>query len=236
MIPQLRAAALSDLGRLRSENQDRCLCDEGLGLYGIADGVGGLPHGAEAAEIAMQAVAGELHAMRPGAPPNLAAIVAEAHRQVAEAGRRLSPLFGIATTLTFGCRREGRLEIAHVGDSRCYHWHEGKLRCVTEDHSAENQARQWGEILPAPERLALVRCIGQPPDPVPDLVTLRLAPGDRCLFCTDGISRLMTDAEISGLMGGAGEPADVLRRLVALALRRGGPDNASGVLVFMDEG
>jgi serine/threonine protein phosphatase PrpC len=235
VIPQLRAAALSDLGRLRSENQDRCLCDEALGLFGIADGVGGLPRGAEAAEIATQAVARQLRALPPRATPDLAAVVAEAHREVAEAGRQLSPVLGIATTLTFGCRRGSRLAIAHVGDSRCYHWHGGKLRCVTEDHSAENQARQWGEILTAPDRLALVRCIGQPPDPVPDLITLPLSPGDRCLFCTDGISRLMSDAEISGLVGGPGSPADALQKLVALALRRGGPDNASGVLVFVDE-
>ncbi len=235
MIPQLRAAALSDLGRVRTENQDRCLCDESLGLFGIADGVGGLPGGAEAAETATQAIARQLRALSPRTAPDLTAIVAEAHRQVAEAGLRLSPIAGIATTLTFGCRRGSHLAIAHVGDSRCYHWHSGKLRCLTEDHSAENQARHWGEILPPHERLALVRCLGQPPAPVPDLITQPLVPGDRYLFCTDGISRLMSEEEISGIVGGPGGPADLMQRLVALALRRGGPDNASGVLVFVDE-
>jgi serine/threonine protein phosphatase PrpC len=235
VIPQLRAAALSDLGRVRTENQDRCLCDESLGLFGVADGVGGLPGGAEAAETAARAIAGQLRELPPKAEPDLAALVADAHRRVVEAGRRLSPLYGIATTLTFGCQRGGRLAIAHVGDSRCYQWDGKKLRCLTEDHSAENRARQWGEILPPQDRLSLVQCVGQPPNPVPDLITRPLVRGDRFLFCTDGISRLLSDAEIAGVVGDRGGPADLLRRLVALALRRGGPDNASGVLVFVDE-
>jgi serine/threonine protein phosphatase PrpC len=235
VILQLRAAALSDLGRVRAENQDRCLCDESLGLFGVADGVGGLPGGGEAAETAARAIARQLETLSPRGEPDLAALVAEAHSQVVKAGLRLSPVHGIATTLTFGCRRGNSLAIAHVGDSRCYHWDGKKLQCLTEDHSAENQARQWGETVPAQDRLALVRCVGQPPDPVPDLITRLLARGDRFLFCTDGISRLLSDAEIAGIVGDPGGPADLLRRLVALALRRGGPDNASGVLVFVDE-
>ena len=76
---------------------------------------------------------------------------------MSEVGRRVHPGTGIASTLTFGCRRAGVLTIAHVGDSRCYRWHAGKLRCLTEDHSAENLARRLGEICPPQHRLSLVR-------------------------------------------------------------------------------
>jgi protein phosphatase len=232
----LRAAALSHIGRVRSENQDRCLCEDALGLYGVADGVGGVPGGAAAAEIAAASVVNSLRTSREGGEPDLGALVMEAHRRTAEIGQVINPGVGIATTLTFGCRRGDQLVIAHVGDSRCYRWHAGRLECLTEDHSAENEARRRGEIPPALHGQALVRCIGQLPPPEPDLIRRPLEAGERYLFCTDGISRVMSDQEIGAILGRDGTPARVLEKLVALALRRGGPDNASGVLVFVDEG
>lgn len=236
MIPPLRAAFLSDLGRMRSENQDRCLLDDELGLYGVADGVGGLPGGGQAAETAVNAVVQLFRQRHPGAEPDPAAIVAEVHRRVSEAGQRVSPLFGIATTLTFGWRTGDRLVIAHIGDSRCYRWRGGRLDCLTEDHSVENLARSRGEVCPPAHRLALVRCVGQPPAPPPDVIDQPLTGGERYLFCTDGICRVVSDREIGGILGRPGSPGELLHELVALALRRGGPDNASGVLVFVDEG
>jgi len=235
VIPQLRAGALSDIGRLRLDNQDRCLFDEDLGLFGVADGVGGLPGGAAAAETAATAVTDTLRALQAEREPDLAAVVAEANRRVCEIGRQLSPVLGIASTLTFACRRGHRLAIAHVGDSRCYRWHAGKLHCLTEDHSVENEARKRGEACPPDHRQALVQCVGQLPAPVPDVTVRSLVRGERYLFCTDGVSGLMSDGEIGSILGRDGTPAELLQQLVSLALRRGGPDNASGVLVFVDE-
>jgi serine/threonine protein phosphatase PrpC len=230
----LRAAFQSDIGRVRSENQDRCLCDEAWGVYGVADGVGGMPGGREAAEIAAASVTNAFHALPAGREPDLAAIVAEAHQRVSQIGQVLNPGIGVATTLTFGCRRGGQLSIAHVGDSRCYRWHAGQVQCLTEDHSVENESRRRGEIPPAHHGQALARCVGQLPRPEPDLVSRALVGGERYLFCTDGISRVISDREIGVMLGETGTPAHLLAKLIALALRRGGPDNASGVLVFVD--
>ena len=234
VTPKLRAAALSDIGLLRHENQDRCLFDEEHALFGVADGVGGLRGGAAAATAAAEAVESAVRALPPGADPDMAAIVREAHLQTTLAGKPIDPAFGIATTLTFGCQRGGRMLIAHVGDSRCYVWRGGKCFRLTEDHSVENEAKRRGEPFPAAHAQALVRSIGQSPEPVPDLIARPLLKGERYLFCTDGIARVLAEGELCAILGGDGEPADVLGRLIALALRRGGPDNASGVLVFVD--
>jgi serine/threonine protein phosphatase PrpC len=237
VTPRLRSAALTDLGKLRSENQDRCLHHPELRLFGVADGVGGMPGGGEAAETAAQTVLAARRAVPAGSRPDLRLIVQQANEAVIAVGRAISSTYGIATTLTFGCAHHGQFLLAHVGDSRCYVWHGKKLFRLTEDHNVENDARRRGEPLPGTrsERNAITRCIGQLPMPGPDLIERPLLPGERYLFCTDGISRVVSDAEISTRLGRAGEPADILKDLVALALRRGGPDNASGVLVFVDE-
>jgi protein phosphatase len=237
VTPRLRSAARSDLGKLRFENQDRCLFRPEVGLFGVADGVGGMPGGADAAEAAAESVTAAVLALPPGERPDLRTIVRQANEAVIAVGRRVSPVYGVATTLTFGCVRQGQLLVAHVGDSRCYLREGKRLIRLTEDHTVENDARRRGEPPPGSrlERGAITRCIGQQPMPGPDLIELPLHPGERYLFCTDGITRVMTDAELAAQLDRPGEPADILESLIALTLRRGGPDNASGVLIYVDE-
>lgn len=237
---KFRSAALSDIGKLRPENQDRCLWDEAAGLFGVADGVSGLPGGAAAAEAAAGEVLSAFRALGPESEPDLAGITRAASHAVSRRGLAISPLVGIATTLTFGCVRSGRLKIAHVGDSRCYAWRGGSLHCLTEDHSVENEARRLrreGRTMAySPvNRSALVRCLGPLPPAPPDLIEEDLQAGDRYLFCTDGVSRVVPARQMGEILAGAGDPAQVLRSLIAAALRLGGPDNASGVLLFIDE-
>ena len=147
---------------------------------------------------------------------------------------------GIGTTLTFGYVTGSEMRIAHVGDSRCYGWRRGEFRRLTEDHSVENEARlrrAKGEVIYYHEanRNALTRCIGQPTPPEVDLITQPLMAGDRFLFCTDGVTRMMPDTELGELVSHADSPEEAIRTIVSLAVRRGGPDNATGVLVFVDE-
>src|SRR5206468_5587917 len=124
------------------------------------------------------------------------------------------------------------LTIAHVGDSRCYGVRQRELSRLTEDHSVENEARlrrARGEVVYYHEvnRNALTRCIGQPTPPEVDLITRLLMAGDRYLFCTDGVTRMVGNAELGTIVGKPGEPAEVLKELISLAVRRGGPDNAT---------
>jgi serine/threonine protein phosphatase PrpC len=239
-MPSLRAAALTDIGRVRRENEDRFLLDEQALLFGVADGVGGLPGGAEAAQLAIDEISGVLHTAPLDREPDLNEAVQKANRMVAALGQEISPAMGIGTTLTIGCIRGNKLTIAHVGDSRCYGTRTREFARLTEDHSVENEARLRrvrGEVVYYHEanRNALTRCIGQPTPPEVDLITREITAGDRYLFCTDGVTRMLPDAEIASLMAKFDNPEALLKEIVGLAVRRGGPDNATGVAVFIDQ-
>jgi protein phosphatase len=152
---------------------------------------------------------------------------------------KLSPGLGIGSTLTVGCVRGSRLKLAHVGDSRAFSWRNGEFLCLTEDHSVENEARRRrarGEVVYYSEsqRGALTRCIGQALSPEVDLADLPVLAGDRFIFCTDGVTRLISEMELKDAVGGAGQPAEIARGLVELAVQRGGPDNATVVAVIID--
>jgi protein phosphatase len=234
----LRSAALSDIGKLRRYNEDRLLRDETLHLYGVADGVGGLPGGAEAAQCAIENVH---HAVaRADGEPDLVKITLETNRIVAELGSRLSPHYGIGSTLTYGLFRRGQLHLAHVGDSRCYVLHEGRFESLTSDHSVENEARARmarGELVWVSEqhRNALTRCMGQTTPLQVDTLFRPLAKGERYLFCSDGITKLIRDDELHTLVAGAETPEHGLRAIVDLANHRGGLDNSTGVFVVVDD-
>lgn len=233
----LRSAALTDIGKIRRTNEDRLLRDEALHLYGIADGVGGLPGGAEAAQCAIDIVH---HAVKHAdGNPDLERITIEANEAVAQLGYRFSPHFGIGTTLTWGLFRRGELRLAHVGDSRCYAMRRGELECLTLDHSVENEAkarRAKGELIWVNEqhRNALTRCVGQTTPLDVDVSTRPLEAGDRYLFCSDGITRMIREVELADYLTRDVEPQAILRELVDVSNMRGGLDNASAVLVYVD--
>ena len=234
-----RAACFSDIGKIRKENEDRILFNEAARLFGVADGVGGLPGGAEAAQTAVDVVNAAVQALPADADVDLRAIVAAANDAVVSLGLRLSPGLGIGSTLTIACIRGSRIKLAHVGDSRAFSMRKGELVRLTEDHSVENEARRRrarGEVVYYSEsqRGALTRCIGQALPPEVDIIDLPLLAGDRYFFCTDGITRLVSEREVRE-MGGAGDaPAAIVRAMVELAIKRGGPDNASAVAVIVD--
>ncbi len=234
-----RAAALTDIGRVRRKNEDRYVLDEKGMVFGVADGIGGLPGGAEAAQLAIEQVASVVSSLNGNTEPDLVALVQEANRSVVELGEKLSPSMGIGTTLTFGILRGNVLLIAHVGDSRCYGGRAGHFVQLTEDHSVENEARMRrarGEVVYYHDvnRNALTRCIGQPSPPDVDVITYPVKPGDRFLFCTDGVTRMIPDSEIASIVLKEQQPQAAVDEIVNLAVRRGGPDNATGVLVFVD--
>jgi serine/threonine protein phosphatase PrpC len=235
----LRSAALTDIGRVRRENEDRFIRDEERLVFGVADGVGGLPGGGEAAQLAAEEILAALHALPPHRKADLVSIVHHTNEMVAALGRKMSPAMGIGTTLTFGCIFSGLLRIGHVGDSRVYGLRGSEFTQLSEDHSVENEARMRrarGDVVYYHEsnRNALTRCIGQPTPPEVDVIERPLAAGDRYLFCTDGVTRMVPNSEIGTLLAGAPTPQAAIDELVTRAVRRGGPDNATGVVVFVD--
>jgi serine/threonine protein phosphatase PrpC len=231
-----RSAAITDIGKTRIENEDRFLCDDALGLFGVADGIGGLPGGAEAAECTVQEIA---RGIRDNAA-DLVKLTQSASLGVQKLGQQLNPPYGIGSTLTFGLFKNGQLQLAHVGDSRAYVLQKGDFLLLTEDHTVENEARRMrarGEIIEvsAENRNALTRCIGQPGTPEVDFQEFIVTTGDRYLFTTDGICRMIVDQEIAEIISSPESPAEILRLILDLALKRGGHDNLTAVLIFIDE-
>jgi serine/threonine protein phosphatase PrpC len=235
----LRAACFSDIGKVRKENEDRMLFDEEMMLFGVADGVGGLPGGAEAAQAVVDVVTTGVREWPRATRLDLAKIVTHANEAVVSLGIRISPGLGIGSTVTLGCVRASKLKLAHVGDSRAFAIRDGELAGLTEDHSVENEAirrRAKGEVVYYSEsqRGALTRCIGQLLAPEVDLSEVALVAGDRFLFCTDGVTRLVSEADLLRLAGTGEDPRAIARSIVDLAVHRGGPDNASVVFVIVD--
>ena len=233
---KLRFAALTDIGKVRPENEDRFLCNEKLGLFGVADGIGGLPGGAEAAACTVDFITAGIKS----GTDNLTTLTQAASEAVLELGQRFNPAFGIGSTLTYGLFKNGLLTLAHVGDSRCYTVQKGRLMQLTEDHSMENEARHlraMGQNVRVSEsnRNALTRCIGQPGLPKVDVKEYPVAPGDRYLFATDGITRMISEPALANILLRDGTPDELLRQIITLALDGGGYDNATGVLIFVDE-
>lgn len=236
---KLTSVALTDIGRVRRQNEDRFVCNDALGLYGVADGVGGLPAGADAAALTIQSLETLVQRAYPEHEASFADLVVEVNHRVAQLGLRLSPGLGIGTTLTCGLIRDNRLRIAHVGDSRSYLLRDGRLRQMTEDHSVENEARARrarGETVdvPAQHRNALTRCIGQPYDPEVDVSTIPLHAGDRVLFASDGITRVLDPTELTEFLLAPKPPLSVLEDIIRVTNQHGGPDNSTAVLIIVD--
>ena len=125
------------------------------------------------------------------------------------------------------------LWLAHVGDSRCRLINSAGVNTLTEDHSAENEAKNDPNF-PTPterHRASLVRVMGQPGAARPDLSIHPLASGDHLLFATDGITGVISAQELANHVLKPIAPAERLSHIVALANHRGGPDNATAVLV-----
>lgn len=233
-----RSAALTDIGKTRFENEDRFLQAEEFGVFGVADGIGGLPGGGEAAECTVQ---GLLAAFK--ADPELTDLVTLTQNvsiTVQELGQTVNPPYGIGTTLTYGVFRNGQLRLAHVGDSRAYVLQKGDFLCLTTDHNIENEARMLrarGEkvTVTAENRNALTRCIGQPGLPEVDFQEFLVTKGDRYFFTTDGICRMISDQELSDILSGPETPDEMVKVIMDLALKRGGHDNLTAVVVYIDE-
>lgn len=227
-------AARSDVGQVRHQNEDSVLpgpgtagSDEHL-VAAIADGMGGAAGGEVASATAIAtvaAVSGEV-AIRIEAA-NLAVIDAAASRP---------RLKGMGTTLTLAIfQPDGRLQLGHVGDSRAYVLRDGQLTQVTTDHSFVSEMLASGRMTEAeaevhPYRSVLTRVVGLDPAVEVEVVEIDVAPGDRILLCSDGVTAMIDDAAIQAALSGE-DAAAVADALVEAANAAGGVDNISVVVV-----
>lgn len=236
---KLHSFALTDVGRMRPENEDSFLCSEKLRVYAVADGIGGLPSGAQASQLAIATLEKAFGDLPAGQKPDYPQIISEINQQVYSLGRLLSPQFGIGSTLTFAHLTGVKLHIGHVGDSCALRLRAKSLEQLTTDHTVENELRERaarGEPMAMllENRNALTRCIGQPPPIQGDCHSHTVLPHDRYLLASDGISRYVTMPEIQEILQLASEPASAAKRLIDCANERGGLDNSTAVVLFFD--
>ncbi len=228
-------ASLSDVGRVRSENQDGCGVfrdSHGNQLLVVADGMGGHRGGATASRVCVETLGRVFQWSPDPVPERLQRGLVEANRLLHSMAAEDSSLSGMGTTavaLSLGGDGEGW--VAWAGDSRLYRLREGRIEPLTQDHSLVAEWVRLGVLRPEeaaehPRRNELMRCVGPSLDLDPDVERIEIRPGDRFLLCSDGLWGEVSDPEIGAVLG-AELPERAVRRLVDLANERGGPDNVT---------
>lgn len=233
--PSITTASLSDVGQVRTRNED--FCSEfshasGYRLLVVADGMGGHRAGATASRVAVEAI-GEVFSgfdAPPGEMLELALITA--NRRVYQMALDQPDLRGMGTTavaLLLG--PDASAWVAHIGDSRAYRYREGQLEALTADHSVVGEMERRGlitaeEAAVHPRRNEIMRCVGVQLDVQADISPVDIRVGDRYVLCSDGLSGLVSDQQIGDVVAHA-HPADAARILVEAANHNGGHDNVT---------
>jgi protein phosphatase len=250
--PPLRTGWLSDVGKVREHNEDALVAmtmefeqgeiRQSIGLFAVADGMGGHEQGENASSLAARTVSDELlrQLIAPAVRGEAASIplhevlraaVLTAHDEI----RRQFP--GAGTTLTAAVVLDEMLAIGHVGDSRAYLYHDGKLEQITRDHSLVARLVEMGQQSPEeaatdPRRNYLLRALGQADALEVDFQFQTFAPGSKLLICCDGLWGQVAPAALEQLLRDGDDPQAVCRSLIRLANAAGGPDNISAVCVM----
>ncbi len=247
----LEMTQFSDVGRVRSHNEDSTAVDVGLGLAIVADGMGGYRAGEVASAMAVKSIHEQLHGelrdlVRGQVDPEsgyaheslmLRDAVARANEIVHRASTLEPQHQGMGTTVVALLFHNDRVSIAHVGDSRAYRVRGGRLERLTRDHTLVQELVDRGRHTPQEaqacvNRNLLTRALGIAASTDVDLTQWAVEVGDVYLLCSDGLHNMLPDAVISELLTGGEEPlATKAGRLVDRANDRGGEDNVSVVLV-----
>jgi protein phosphatase len=245
---RLVAWPLSDVGRVRSHNEDSYLVDDEIGLYLVADGMGGHAGGAHASQTCVEVVDRVIRRGLSGvttlardqtsAAINelLGAAASEASARIFDKAQADASLHGMGTTLTGILFYQDRGYLVHVGDSRCFLFRQGTARQLTNDHSWLNEQIQAG-LLTEDEAAAsdlkhiITRSVGFEREVQADLVTVNVSSGDAFLLCSDGMCNYLELEELSTLARDS-YYAELPRICTNLALERGGEDNITVIVLL----
>ncbi len=252
--PQFQAACAQSVGQQREHNEDSIFMlttviaangeNTPLGLYIVADGMGGHKHGELASGLAVRSVANSilrkiflsLVAVKPSPPQEsiqeiLENSVQDAHRVI------MKEAPGSGTTLTAILLLEKHMSIAHVGDSRAYQLNsEGHLLALTRDHSLVMRMMELGQLTAEeaavhPQRNVLYKALGQGEPFAPDITSSPLPEASQLIICSDGLWGVVSEEEISHTILTTLSPQVACQMLVDAANRAGGPDNISVILI-----
>lgn len=249
-------AVSTDPGLRRTSNEDSFATRADLGLFVVADGMGGHVAGEVASRVAVEAIEAfivdtaitdknrtwpfpfdpslSLEANR------LKAAFRLANRRIASAIADSQDLRGMATTASAVLIGKAAASVGHVGDSRVYVLKDGRLSQITDDHSWVEEQVRAGTLTPTaarqhPWRNVVTRALSGGEDPEVDVVEVSPSPGERYLLCSDGLFGVVADDRIAAILGRGGTPLEAIcRDLVDAANEAGGPDNTTALVLAID--
>jgi protein phosphatase len=252
-LPSFKWAVTSDKGLRRTSNEDSHCERPEIGLFVVADGMGGHVAGEVASREAVDAIqafiADTAHADKNRTWPfpfepelsleanRLKAAFRLANRKIAAAIADSSELRGMATTASALLAGKTSACVGHVGDSRVYVLRGGKLEQITHDHSWVEEQVRAGTMSPSaarqhPWRNVVTRALSGGEDPEVDVTEIDPQPGDRFLLCSDGLFSVIGDAEIAGILGDKERSLqDIAVALISAANAGGGPDNITALVI-----
>jgi len=241
---KLSYAGLTDQGRIRQKNEDNFGVFPDQGLFFVTDGIGGMPAG-DVASLIIVEVLPDLIKQRISHPEQLSShqIIVHLKQALIDLSNRLlhqsknkAGYAGMGATLALVLVINNQCYIAHLGDSRVYLYSTNKLQQLTHDHSLVHHLLMANvisqeEALNHPGKNQLVRYIGMEGTPAPDVICIPRRSGERLLLCTDGLTNMLSDVEISQFLSASSTPEQICKELIAAANQAGGRDNITAVLV-----
>ena len=249
----MRAAGLTDIGKVRSINQDSFHLMEDKKIYIVADGMGGHAAGDQASRIAVKTITEilstydfdteEFASDDSGSGMSIEELIRyalqEANEQILLASMSNQHLQGMGTTAIVGVEYRGSIFVGHIGDSRTYLVRNQQLSQITEDHSVVQQLVKAGAISEEeaqvhPYKNVITRCLGMQANVEPDTVELVLQTGDRILMCSDGLSNMVTNKVMEEIVNAHTDAKEAAQQLIDLANENGGTDNITVVLLYND--
>jgi len=237
-------AGRTDVGVVRSGNEDAFLMVPDSGVFIVADGMGGHAAGEVASEMAVQIVGRSLDGVLGRSDEETAEVIrkgiVEANSSIFQRTLVEQDKRGMGTTVTAMVINGERYMIGQVGDSRAYLFRDGQLLQITKDHSYVQEQVDAGYLTPAQARThpysnVITRCVGANSDVAPDVYGGTLRSNDLFLLASDGLTGMLEDEDLLTILSTGRSPGELVDRLISESNRRGGLDNVSVILVRIDE-
>ena len=237
---QFTCAARTDVGIVRSGNEDSYLMHSERGIFIVADGMGGHAAGEVASEMAVRITSRAIGSLRgmsdEEASDRMRTAIRIANDAIFERTLSEHDQQGMGTTATVLVLLEGRYLIGQVGDSRAYLLRDGQFLQLTKDHSYVQEQVDAGLLTPDqarghPYSSIITRCVGASGEVVPDIYVGSLEQGDIILLASDGLTGMLEDEELIRILSSNGEPQHWVDRMITEANRRGGRDNITAIVV-----
>jgi protein phosphatase len=236
-------AARTDIGIVRSGNEDNYLMLADRGVFIVADGMGGHAAGEVASEMAVRITSHQIGTLRglsdDQAGERVSAAIRAANDAIFERTLAEHDKRGMGTTATVLVLMPRRYLIGQVGDSRAYLLRRGEFQQLTKDHSYVQEQVDAGLLTPEQARVhpysnVITRCVGASMDVVPDIYFGTLEAGDVLLLASDGLTGMLEDEQLTRILTADGGPQAWVDRMVTEANRRGGLDNITAIVIRID--